>query len=211
MTMLFILAVSPFVPAPPSTFFFFSLLNAAVQSTAGAYFQTAVVGLASMFGPFAIQAVFAGMAAVGVLVSLVQYITAAVSVVKKIEPGLAPPVDDPDHNASASTSAFLFFSVSTLFLAFSLVVHAWLLRLPAFRELQNATKSSRISGLYLEEEEEETTAEEVSSPTEDRYLVGVEVPAKPEVSVWSVAKLNIMYNIAVGYTFVVSLVSLGPP
>ncbi|KAG8888481.1 hypothetical protein FRB98_007610 [Tulasnella sp. 332] len=209
MGLLLVLAASPFVPAAPSTFFGFTLLNGMVQAGAGAYFQTAVVALASMFGPFAIQAVFAGQAAVGVFVSLLQYITAAVSVLGNSNRSESPMTLSPNIKDHASTAAFLFFSISTLFLAMTLVVHGWLIRLPAYVERQRTLENAKTQGIRVEEDEEEEPEEgfghEAISSSEERLLVGVEVPSAGRVGIWSMARLNGMYNFSVCYVFVVSL------
>jgi len=212
MFLLCLLALSPFLDMSPSTFFAFVLLNAALQGTAGAYFQTAVVALASLFGPFAIQAIFAGQAAVGVLVSLLQFITAAASMVGKAP---IPAVGDklPGNRGLASTSAFLFFTVSTLFLGVTLVVHRWLSQLPALKEMQKVLEVSRTSGLYLEaDEEEDREREEVvgEDSLDETYFPGVQVETKKQAGLWDIAKSNGLYNIAVAYVFIVSL-SVFPP
>ncbi|KAG9034324.1 hypothetical protein FRB95_013360 [Tulasnella sp. JGI-2019a] len=204
MGLLLLLALSPFVPTAPSTFFAFALFDGVLQAGAGAYFQTSVVALASMFGPFAIQAVFAGQAAVGVFVSVVQYITAAVSVMSKPSSAAL----DPTANDHASTAAFLFFGISTLFLVLTLVVHGWLVRLPAYIERNKALGNARTQGVYVEEEEEEPEGlgqGMAGSAADDRLLVGMEVPATQRVGILSMARLNGAYNFSVCYVFIVSL------
>src|SRR5882724_2118176 len=126
LTMLvFLLTISTFVPLPPSLFFSLVLINGVCQSSAGAYLQSAVMALASVFGPSAIQLMMAGQAAVGVLVSLIQVLSAGAGIHAGGPTG--------DEATSAARAAFLFFGLSTLFLVFTVASHGWLVTMPAYK------------------------------------------------------------------------------
>ena len=58
--MLIILTVSPILPFTGGTFFSIIILNGIIQSAAGSYFQTAVVGIGALFGAGALQSLFSG-------------------------------------------------------------------------------------------------------------------------------------------------------
>lgn len=191
----------------PSIFFAFIVVNAAIQAWFGAYFQSAVVALASLFGPYAVQATFAGQAAVGVLVSTTQFFVTV----------LATQRTTGGNDADASFSAFVFFTVSTAFLVLTLAVHAWLVRLPAYVEV--------VKPHHVDPEDEEATESEEGDTEDDEleadnplvssihsvdHLLGVrDLPApESEVSVSYVARLNAPYNVAVGLVFIVTLVSV---
>ncbi len=58
--MLVILTVSPIFPFTGGIFFSIIILNGIIQSAAGSYFQTAVVGIGALFGAGALQSLFSG-------------------------------------------------------------------------------------------------------------------------------------------------------
>lgn len=224
---MFTLTVSPFTPWSAGTFFAFVLLNALFQASFGAYFQAALVRLASLFGPYAMQAFFTGQAAVGVGVSAVQFVAAALAGERKTSN------DSPSNDATsldddkdkmlreASTSAFWFFSLSTGFLVFTYATYLWLTKLPIYHEvvhphLAPSTAVEENEEAEIEEaEEEERSDDEGANPmsgrmTESGHLLAVHVESQvkdADLSVLGVAKLNLFYNLAVGYVFIVTLVS----
>lgn len=224
------LTVSPFTSWSPGTFFVFVLLNALFQASFGAYFQTALVRLASLFGPYAIQAFFTGQAAVGVAVSAVQFVAAALAGERRTSnDGPSNDVtlldDEKDRMLrEASTSAFWFFSLSTAFLLFTYATYLWLTKLPIYHEvvhphLAPSTAVEENEEAEIEEaEEEERSDDEGAHPmsasmTESGHLLAVHVESQvkdADVSILGVAKLNLLYNIAVGYVFIVTL-SVFPP
>ncbi|KAG8950066.1 hypothetical protein FRC00_007876, partial [Tulasnella sp. 408] len=227
---MFTLTVSPFTPWSAGTFFAFVLLNALFQASFGAYFQAALVRLASLFGPYAIQAFFTGQAAVGVAVSAVQFVAAALAGERKTSNDspsndLTSLDDDKDRMLrEASTSAFWFFSLSTGFLVFTYGTYLWLTKLPVYHEvvhphLAPATAVEENEEAEIQEaEEDERSDDEGAHPmsrsmTESGHLLAVHVESQvrdADVSVLGVAKLNLFYNIAVGYVFIVTL-SIFPP
>lgn len=188
------LTMSTYVHGPPGLFFAFVLLNGVAQASAGAYLQTAVVAVASLFGHTAMQAVMAGQAAVGVVVSGVQVMSAAASTRSAgAEQMSAHMPSEPEEE-----SAFIFFALSTLFLVVTIGVHSWLISLPAYKALARQTAPPvphRSSGDDLDEA---------------RSFLAPSHAGKSDVKhfMWRLAKTNVEYNLAVAYVFVVSLVSL---
>ncbi|CAE6506200.1 unnamed protein product [Rhizoctonia solani] len=203
---------------------FFALTLSTVSSTSGtAYFtlimiidallgvsasilSMAVVALAALFGPAAMQACFAGQAAVGVVVSFVQFIGALVA-----------DTDSPTGDAKPGPT-IVFFSLSTMFVVVSLGAHTALLRTPEYIEVVQKWDAGKVLlveepgvTLYVDEDEEDRDADDERQhilPADD---LGVEVPqVKGRVSIWEVAKINKWYNLAVGFCFAVTL-SVFPP
>lgn len=177
--------LSTFVHMPPGWFFSFVLLNGIAQAAAGSYLQTSVIAVASLFGSTAIQSMMSGQAAVGVAVSCVQVISAAASVRKA-------PSSVMDESVPEESSAFAFFSLSTAFLVLSAASYAWLIRLPAYKAVM--TQCNRIDKVT---HGDEPLSEEVVS----RDTLG----SKYE-QIRRVIKANTVYNFAVAYVFIITLV-----
>ena len=186
--LVFLLTISTFIPLPAPLFFSLVLLISACQASAGAYLQSAVMALASLFGPSAIQPVMSGQAAVGVLVSLVQVLSAGVGI------HLAGPSGDKD--TSAPRAAFLFFGLSTLFLIFTITSHGWLVTMPVYKMVVLPFEAKK--GITGADEERETLV-----GSDDR------LPLK-QGRIRDVAKMNAEYNFAGAYVFAVTL-SVFPP
>ncbi|OBZ76440.1 Nucleoside transporter FUN26 [Grifola frondosa] len=134
----FMLTMSTYMHPHPGIFFAFVLLNAIAQAAAGSYLQTAVVAIASLFGPSAMQAVMSGQAAVGVAVSGVQVLSAAASMRGSPAPEVVVAETNPEEN-----SAFIFFGLSTLFLIASAAIHSWLVSLPSYKAIVEQTSLDR--------------------------------------------------------------------
>jgi equilibrative nucleoside transporter 1/2/3 len=164
------------------------LLNGALQATAGAYLQTSVIAVASLFGPAAVQAMMSGQAAVAVVVSGVQVLSAAAFLWG--ESGESSTFDVAIA-AAEERSASTFFALSTVFLLFCAAVHGWLARLPTYK----------IIAAPLEQHK--TTRGAHQSLTSTR---------RPELSdekarILQVAKANITYEVSIACVFVVTIVS----
>ncbi|CUA70267.1 Equilibrative nucleoside transporter 2 [Rhizoctonia solani] len=167
----------------------------------------AVVALAALFGPAAMQACFAGQAAVGVAVSFVQFVGALIA-----------DADSPTGDAKPGPT-IVFFSLSTAFVIVSLGAHTALLRTPEYIEIVQKWETGKVllveepgETLYVDEEEENQNTDDehrrILGSVDD---LGVEVPqVKGRVSIWEVAKINKWYNLAVGFCFAVTL-SVFPP
>ncbi|KAI0824663.1 nucleoside transporter-domain-containing protein [Trametes gibbosa] len=191
----FTLTASTYTHPAPGIFNVFVLLNAVGQAAAGSYLQTAVVAVASLFGPLAMQAVMSGQAAVAVAISGIQVISAVASV-RGTSPQEILPSSEP-----AEQSAFFFFAISTVFLVVCAGVHTWLTKLPAYKSIVSRAATHGHS----------------ASPEGAGLLGGSADPDDHEHwkedskhQVVRIAKTNGIYNIAVSYVFVVTLAVFPP-
>lgn len=191
--MVAMLTLSTFVHIPAGLFFGFVLLNGIAQAAAGSYLQTAVVAVASLFGPTAMQAVMSGQAAVAVAVSLVQAISAYASV-----RGQAPSEAYVLEAGPEERSAFFFFGLSTIFLLISAGAQTWLVRLPAYKAIVGQFKHIKhvVHG-------------DVDDGAETSNLIHQTAAASSlerRDQIIRVAKENGVYNFAVAYVFIITLV-----
>jgi solute carrier family 29 (equilibrative nucleoside transporter), member 1/2/3 len=182
----------------PGLFFAFVLLNGVGQAALGSYLQTSVIAVASLFGPSAIQAMFSGQACVAIVISAVQLISA----VGAVWAGSASTEDVEEDEKAAERSAFIFFGLSTVFLWSCVMLQRWLMGMPAYREVaRGLEKAGRAP----------------ESPEEARRLMGSPPVHSREPSsgsavfeknrVFHVAKANVIYEVAVAYVFLVTLVN----
>lgn len=199
--LVFILFTSTYSRPAPGVFFAFVLLNAAAQAAAGSYLNTSVVAVSSLFGPIAMQSVMSGQAAVGVIISGVQVLSAAGSI-HGAPDALAKQADDD----AAAQSAFVFFGLSTVFLFVTAGAHAWLIRLPEYKAVikphgeHSRDPSRRLS---IDSPVRRLSLSIPSSPDTMRGLVsGME-----KGRIMRVAKANAVYEFALAYVFIVTLVS----
>lgn len=161
------------------------MLNGVMQAAAGSYLQTAVIAVASLFGPTAIQAVMTGQAAIAVAVSAVEVLSAAGSLTA------SPSLEAFAASAPEEKSAFIFFALSTLFLVVSAGAQVLLTRLPLYKTsmeqfhdaAEHALSRSQADMREMERQE-----------SKKRHLLRV-------------GKTNMVYNFAVAYVFIVTLVS----
>ncbi len=119
----------------------------------------------------------AGQAFVGVVVSAVQLLSTVASV------RAASVYIDYDAKSAEARAAALFFGLSTLFLICTLGAQAWLVRLPEYRDVVvsiEQTKNTDLPGI-------------VAAPEEKGRVLRV-------------AKMNVEYEFAVAYVFIVTLV-----
>lgn len=167
-----------------------------MQASVGSYLQPAVIGLASLFGPTAVQAVMAGQGAVGVVVSGVQVLSATASVW-----GTSPEKAKTNLNdgAAEETSAFIFFALSTVFFVCTSVALRWLTVMPAYKAVMVPfeQRQKRIASNRRDLAEIEGLV--------SNGLTNVAFEGKGQIL--RVAKGNLMYEIAVAYVFIVTLVS----
>lgn len=191
----FALTLSTYFHAPPGLFFSFVLLNGIAQAAAGSYLQTSVIAVASLFGPTAIQAVMSGQAVIAIAVSGVEVLSTMASLHGTPSPE-ALANSEPEEK-----SAFIFFSLSTLFLIGAAAAHVWLTRLPAYKaimeQFSHTADSHRRSSSLTEYEAEAHT------PLVDGRAHIIE----KRQQLLRVAKSNVIYNVAVACVFVVTLVS----
>ncbi|TBU49066.1 nucleoside transporter-domain-containing protein [Dichomitus squalens] len=191
----FLLTFSTYTHPAPGGFFAFVLLNAIGQAAAGSYLQTAVVAVASLFGPSAMQALMSGQAAVAVVISGVQVLSALASVGSS-KPEMIVASSEPEEQ-----SAFVFFGLSTVFLLVCVGVYTWLVSLPAYKAVTSQRSARRPS-----------TAEGASLLHEENGIDTVHELRKPEQKNYAVrlAKTNGTFNLAVAYVFIVTLAVFPP-
>ena len=158
---------------------------------AGAYLQTSVIAVGSLFGPPAIQSMMAGQAAVAVVVSGVQVISSAASVAGK--PGTYT-----SDGSAEEKAAFIFLALSTAFLIVCAGVHTWFIRMPVYKivaaSLESKSKIRDDPG--QEEERRELIPNESATSTLQSN----------KANVIRVAKINVIYEVAVALVFLVTLV-----
>ena len=181
-----LLTLSTYMTLSPGVFFAFVIINGLAQASAGSYMQTAVVAIASLFGPTAMQAVMSGQAAVGVVVSGVQVISAWASIHAAGGAGLL----QADEVEAETQAAFIFFSLSTVFLIVTILSHAWLVQLPVYKNVVAPFERAKAR-----HSREISTTSSIASIVEDKERV------------WRLIKTNAIYEFAVAYVFVVTLVS----
>ncbi|KAI0921408.1 hypothetical protein AcW1_004606 [Taiwanofungus camphoratus] len=193
------LTISTWIHLPPGLFFVFVLLNGIIQAAAGSYLQTAVVAVASLFGPKAMQATMSGQAAVGVAVSGVQALSSAISVHSAPSPQVAPLAAS---RTPEEISASIFFGLSTAFLLASEGVHAWMITLPAYKTLVARSRNHRGSGTEIAgmSDELQSLTPDVS---EHRRLSGKQ-------QIFRLVKLNLPFNFSVAYVFFITLCVFPP-
>jgi equilibrative nucleoside transporter 1/2/3 len=161
------------------------LLNGALQATAGGYLQTSVIAVASLFGPLPVQAMMSGQAAVAVVVSGVQVLSAAAFLWKQSGESVAS--FDIALTSAEERSASTFFAFSTLFLILCTAAHAWLVRLPIYKRVAAPLEQYKS--------------------IRDSTSAGRNDSSDESASILRLAKANVTYEVAVAYVFVVTIVS----
>jgi equilibrative nucleoside transporter 1/2/3 len=187
-----LLILSTFTQVLPGIFFSFVLLNGIAQAAAGSYLQTSVVAVASLFGSSAMQAVMSGQAAVAVIVSGVQVLTSAASVWGVPEEIISSFVIDGE---SQKRSAFVFFSLSTIFLVITAAAHRRFVALPVYNII--------VERKSLIRQDESDFGEREDLVPSSR---GLEISDRKH-QILSVAKANVIYEVAVAFVFIVTMVS----
>ncbi|KAI0771979.1 nucleoside transporter-domain-containing protein [Trametes elegans] len=195
----FMLTASTYTHPNAGAFFAFVLFNAAGMAAAGSYLQTAVVAIASLFGPAAMQAVMSGQAAVAVAISGLQLMSAMASV-RGTSPGVVTTAASSEPEAQ---SAFIFFGLSTLFLIVCAAVHVWLVSLPAYK----ATVAEAASRTRRDTHEHSALLDDSGRDDDGDHRHHRE---DEKQHVMRIAKTNATYNIAVAGVFAVTL-SVFPP
>lgn len=193
----FLLTLSTFFKPSPGIFATFVLLNGAAQAAAGGYFQTSLIAVASLFGPAAVQAMIAGQAAVAVVVSGVQVISSASSIRGSVN-------GEVNGDGSAEEkAAFIFFALSTISLIGSYLAHNWMIKLPIYDQVAGPLeRTSQKITLGPGEGSSHRRSLSAVSLTRARAEVVEEYP-----NVIRVAKANALYEIAVSFVFMITLVS----
>ncbi|CAE6393092.1 unnamed protein product [Rhizoctonia solani] len=203
----FVLTLSTVSSTTGTPYFTLIMIIDALLGVSASMLSVAVVALAALFGPAAMQACFAGQAAVGVVVSFVQFMGAVIA------------NDSPDGDSAKPGPTVVFFGLATAFVLFSLIAHSVLLRTPEYTEVVQKWEAGKVllveepgGTVYVDDDEQGRDVEDerrgILSSADD---LGVEVPqVKGRVSIWEIAKINKLYNLAVGFCFAVTL-SVFPP
>jgi equilibrative nucleoside transporter 1/2/3 len=205
LAMLFlVLTLSTMSGASGTSYFTLIMGIDACLALAASVLNTTVVALAALFGPGAMQACFAGQAAVGVIVSAVQFLGAFFSDADSNPSG--------GNNQTKAGPAAIFFGLSMAFVLLALIAHSMLLRTPEYADVRRweagkvlLVEESGGAEYSDEDDAEQDVHSNMLSSVDD---LGVEVPqVKGRVNIWEVAKINQSYNLAVGFCFAVTLVS----
>ncbi len=186
-----LLTLSTFVDLPEGIFITFVISTGIALAGAGAYLQTSVIAVASLFGPSIIQSLMSGQAIVAVILSSVQLISAATS----LHASQVGPAD----GAAETKSARLFFGISASFLFVCGTANVWMTRLPSYRAVVPADEPRIRRRLSISAE----------------YLLPAPSSSDTRVldskAMWdqilSITQRNIIYELAVAYVFIVTLVS----
>ncbi|KAF8665567.1 hypothetical protein AX16_000026 [Volvariella volvacea WC 439] len=195
-----LLTLSTFISAPPTLFFLFIIVDGALQAAAGSYLTTSLIAVASLFGPSAVQSMYAGQAAVAVAVSGVQVISAVGSLWGLPRESVQSYVSD---GTPEERSAFMFFTLSTVFLIASALAHNWLVKSQVYKTVA-APLEQRTKAAYL------------STPGQGEERQGLvsasrsQTWAEQKAQIIRVAKGNITYEIGVAYVFLVTLAVFPP-
>jgi equilibrative nucleoside transporter 1/2/3 len=187
----FLLTLGTFIHLPDGLFATFIITAGIALAAAGSYLQTSVVAVASLFGPTVIQSLLSGQAVVAVILSAVQLLSAIGSLHSSSQAG-------PAEGVAERKSARLFFGISMVFLFACAAANSWMTRLPVFRAVVPSDEPWIRRRLSL------SLSGDPRSPT-------LGSPQPDHKAMWdriiSVARRNIIYEIAVAYVFIVTLVS----
>jgi hypothetical protein len=186
-----LLTLVTFFHLPEGVFAAFTIITGITLAATGSYLQTSVIAVASLFGPTVIQSMLSGQAVVAVILSSVQLISAATSL-HTSELGPAPGVAE-------TVSARLFFGISTTFLFACGAANAWMTRLPSYRAVVPIDRpwiQRRIS-----------VSESLGSPILSSHPASTPDSRAIWDNIISVARRNIIYELAVAYVFIITLVS----
>jgi equilibrative nucleoside transporter 1/2/3 len=161
-------------------------------AAASSYFQTSVVAVASLFGPTVIQSLLSGQAVVAIILSAIQLISATNS----LRTSQAGPAD----GVAEIKSARLFFGISMSFLFVCGAANAWMTRLPSFRAIVPNDKPWILR---------RSASADPRSPI--LHVGGHHASVPDPKAIWDriliVARRNIVYEFAVAYVYIVTLVS----
>jgi equilibrative nucleoside transporter 1/2/3 len=187
-----VLTIGTFTDLSESTFAAFIIATGILLAACGAYLQTSVIAVASLFGPTVIQSMMSGQGLVAVVLSTVQLISATSS----LHASQVGPAD----GVAERRSARLFFGISAAFLLTCYVANAWMTRLPSFWAVvpvsDGSWKRRRLS-----------VSADPRSPVIDAPHISVPDSKELWDRILSVARRNITYEIATAYVFIITLVS----
>ncbi|KAF8341961.1 nucleoside transporter-domain-containing protein [Amanita rubescens] len=179
-----LLTMSTFLPTTPGFFFYFVIAVTILATGIASYLQSSVSAVAALFGPEAMQAMMSGQAAIAVAMSTVQVI----SILASESFSDAEHSNKTSHDRTAEErSACAFFALSACFLAASAFAHRTLTRMHEYRILVAPMESGTMR------------------ERQALLMFGQETVKDQIHQILSVAKANIIYEIAVAYVGVVTL------
>ncbi|KIY71807.1 hypothetical protein CYLTODRAFT_368694 [Cylindrobasidium torrendii FP15055 ss-10] len=191
----FLLTVSTFVHATTGLFFAFVLMTGIAQAGLGSYLQTSCIAIASLFGPAAMQALMSGQAAIAVVVSGVQVVSAIASTWN--EESTASGIPTGGHQGPEERSAFVFFLLSTIFLLGAVGGMFWLVSTPEYKTVAGGLER----GKYVDDAASD--ASEASGLVASRSTLAA-------TSLRRMITRNALFHIAVAYVFLVTLAVFPP-
>ena len=195
-----LLTLSTFIHLSEGMLATFVITIAIALACCGAYLQTSVVAVASLFGPSVIQSLISGQAVVAVILSAVQLISATGSL------HTSQAGHGPADGVAETKSARLFFGISASFLFVCGAANAWMTRLHAFKAVVPDDDEPWIRRrLSLSADSRSPLSPSLGSPH-----LGVPDSKANWDRILSVARRNILYEIAVAYVFMTTLVSCPP-
>jgi equilibrative nucleoside transporter 1/2/3 len=191
-----LLTMSTFVHLSEGAFVAYTIGTGIVLAAAGAYLQTSVLAIASLFGPTVLQSLMSGQALVAVILSTLQLISATSSL-HTSNAANAGPAD----GVAETKSARLFFGIAALFLFLCGVANAWMTRLPSFRAVVPIDEGEPWMRRRL------SISADIRSPV----IGGPHKSASDSKALWDrilgIAHRNITYEFAIAYVLMVTLVS----
>ena len=191
MLLLTLLYISTFITdINPSLFFGLAISNGVLQSCINSYFQTSLVAIASWFGPLALQSMFSGQAAVAVIISALQLLSAIGSLQRVESISWRASWNPFTGRSSVDRAASTFFLVTTAGMMVAIISHAYLTRMSIYKEVSiefegksAISDDSEQTPLLHGQEGNTTHATLVSSPIHGILRVGrraMTYDAKPQ-------------------------------
>ena len=169
------------------------------MSASGACLSTAIFAAAALLGRPYMQIMVSGQAAVGVVVSTVQLVSAVISVWGASPEAIAAFIADDGigEGVAEEQAAQIFFGVSVLFMASTLAAHLWLTRQPLYKSTVGHTDMHKPQAT-IEDTEERRGLIAAVGPSAS--------PSDSASDVLRVFKANVIFMFSVAYIFMVTLV-----
>ncbi|KAG1753737.1 nucleoside transporter-domain-containing protein [Suillus paluster] len=193
-----LLFLSTFVHYQPSTFFFFAILCSILLAIFVSYLSTAAFAGASLFGAPYMQSVISGQAAIGVVVSVVQVATSALSVWGSTSEAIATFIsnDGVGDGKAEEDSARAFFGISAIFMISTFIAYAWMARLSVYIDTVGILEqNAKLDGAL-------DSADEMGGLV---FRSTAQASLDERNQILRVFKANIIYEFAVAYVYVVTL------
>lgn len=180
------LCSSTYIRGTPSAFFLFALFNSASLAVSAGYLFTATYAGAALLGASFLQAVLSGQAAIAVAVSVVQVTSSALSLWR-----LSPKSVERADDRAEEMAARIFFGVSAIFVATTLVAYTWLTKQPIYKLATRTLEHHHTDDL-------------TSLLADDCRIPQTEANSR----VYRIFKQNLIFMFSIAYVFTVTLVSV---